>query len=198
MSNYKLTSPIDVSSSSSNAQLNLFNIGGTFAVNVKAPSLTANVDFTLPSTAGTNGYLLKRTGASTIDWAASPAVALSGTSIPTQISFNTGNIPTTSVVVTSSNNAVAYFMYNGSTLGGPPTNFSIIYDLASPNTGRVQILDITNSSNVIADTGTFSTVATSGIFTVTTFTNVPTSQAVFQVLATGTGAGLTLKEINFS
>lgn len=198
MSNYKLTSPIDVYSSSANAQINMYNTGGTFAVQLNAPSLTTNIDFTLPSANGTNGHLLKKTGATSIAWAASPTIALVGTSIPTQVSFNTGNIPTTNVVVTSSNNAVAYFMYNGSTLGGPPTDFSIVYTLASPDTGRVQIIDITNSSNVIADTGTFSTVATNGIYTVTTFTNVPTSQAVFQVFASGSGAGLTLKYINFS
>jgi hypothetical protein len=51
---------------------------GTESITIKAPtSLAANLDFVLPSTAGTSGYVLTTDGSGTLSWAAGPAVDLS-------------------------------------------------------------------------------------------------------------------------
>jgi len=51
---------------------------GTESITIKAPaSLAANLDFVLPSTAGTSGYVLTTDGAGTLSWAAGGSVDLS-------------------------------------------------------------------------------------------------------------------------
>lgn len=198
MSNYNLSSPIDVKASGVSSQINLFNTAGTFSVQLKAPTITSDIDFTLPSANGTTGWFLQRSGPSSLAWAAGTASSTVGKSLPTEIGFNIGNLPSSSITVTTSNTLIAYFMYNGSTLSGSPINFTIIYGLTAPATGRVVILDYSNSSVTVADTGTISTATTLGSFSVSSFTNVPTTQAIFQVNATGTGTGIVLHSLCLS
>lgn len=199
MSNYKLTPSVDVSSSTVGGQINFFDTGGIFAVQMKAPTLASDIDFTLPSSSGTTGQLLKRTGATTLEWEEPVSASMS---LPIQIVLTIGNLPVTPVNAGGNpppGVIVAYFMYNGSTLSGTPTNFTVVYSSNGGSACRVYISDLTNSNNLIADTGNFQVNTALNTRVVTTFTNIPASQAIFFVSASVAGAGtLNLFSISLS
>lgn len=186
MSNYNLASPVDVKSSASDAQINMYDSGGNFAVQVNAPAgLASNVDFTLPSTSGTSGQLLQRTGATSLGWVTKSG-APTGSSLPMQINFCTGNIPTTPLVRTVTGNViVGYFIYSGSTASGPPSNFTMTYVSVFGTIISIIIIDLTHSSNVILSTTPafapgISSIPATARWT-SPFTNIPTTQSLFRV-----------------
>jgi hypothetical protein len=93
MANYSLASPIDIRSSSVTGQLNLFDVGGVDAVQLQAPSLTANVPFYFPATAGTTGQILQQTSSTTTGWV--DAGLITAGSLPIELSFVSGTTPST-------------------------------------------------------------------------------------------------------
>ena len=196
MSSYKLLSPIDISSSSVTGQINLYEAGSSFAVQLKTPALAANIDFTLPSVVGSTGKYLQSTNTNAIEWI-NPN---SGTSLPIELSLTYNNIPAVIPISVTSPTLVSviYFMYNGSILSNIPTDLTFIYSSDGLGALRLKILDITNSSNVIADSGSFTITTGITFSTISTFTNVPTSQALFAVTASAAAGFFKLYSINFS
>ena len=90
MSNYTLTSPVDVKHSSSNAQINMFpSGGGSFAAQLQAPaSLAGNVPFILPSASGTTGQFLQLGASSNTQWA---TAVNSSSTMPLSVRFSGSN-----------------------------------------------------------------------------------------------------------
>lgn len=191
MSNYSLNSPINVSSSSVAGQVNMYGAGGSFAVQVKAPTLAANVDFTLPSTTGTAGQLVRRINATSTGWSPSPAIgATTGKSLPIHFNFCTTNIPSTPINAFNTGGAtLAYFMYNGSTLSGPPTKLSIIYSASGTGPARVTIFDV-NTSLQFGDSGILSNGTTKSFSSAITGT-VPTTQSLMRISSSPSNVGST-------
>ena len=147
MSSYILTSPIDIYLSGSQSQINLYNSAGTFAAQLVAPStLTANIDFTLPSTNGSTGQYLRRMGASAIEWS-NP----SGLGLP--IHFRTFQNSTTAKGVSTDLNlqAVGYMYFPGSiNLGASPTNAYFVFSQSTTgNSIRTGISDLTNGGATV-------------------------------------------------
>lgn len=147
MSSYILTSPIDIFLSGSQSQINLFNSAGTFAAQIVAPSaLAANVDFTLPSAAGSTGQYLRRMGANALEWS-NP----SGLGLP--ISMRTYQNSTTAKGVSTDLNlqAIGHIYFPGSTkLGASPTSAYLIYSQSTTgNSMRTGISDLTNGGATV-------------------------------------------------
>ena len=183
MSNYKLSSPVDVSSSSVNGQINMYGAGSAFAVQVKAPAgLVANVDFTLPTTVGTTGQFLQRTGASSLGWVTKSGASI-GSSLPVQINFSIANLPTTPLnFAVTGNFVISYFMYNGSTSSASPTRFTIICGTTVLSIFTLLVFDITNGNNILAPFSSFLPTGNPNMFIITTgFINIPPAQAVFRI-----------------
>lgn len=95
---------------------------------------------------------------------------------------------------TSSYRSVCDFYYPGSNYyGGLPTVFSVIAATTANNRSfSVQIVDITNASNVIATitvTGTSSTSLST--YTTTSFSNISTNAAIWELQILGNGGSNT-------
>lgn len=153
MSNYKLSSPIDVSSSSTSGQINLYDIGGSFAVNIKAPAaLLADVPFVLPASDGSTNQVL--TYGSTNTWSNG---GINHTSLPLCLTFKTSLTLSASVTsATFTNVGVLYFF--GTTLEGTPSAiYAVIGGIASVG-AQVRLYDNTNA--VIIGTSTAVTTTT--------------------------------------
>ena len=178
MSSYILASPVDVVSSSSNAQINLFSTGSVFAAQFQAPSgLIADVDFTLPTTTGSNGQFLQRTGASSLGW-----TNIYGPMLPMQL--RTYRNSTTAKTTTNTTlQVVSTFYFQGSTaLGGNPAAAYIIF---SPSTNattcQARISDLTNTTTIATVTsGTF-TAGTLNLINFGALSNIPTGPAIWQL-----------------
>lgn len=175
MSNYKIVSPVDVKSSSTNGQVNLFSAGSLNAAQIKAPAaaLTANVDFTFPTTVGLVGQCIYRSGASSLDWI---------TPGPTNVFFpmsvrlfanSTKGMSTTSATLRT----VFQFFYQGSNLVGAPTTAYILFSPSNGNTTlQAQLKNVTPLTTIIANVvaGPFG-ANTFNLINLGTLSNIPTN-----------------------
>lgn len=195
-STYKLTSPIDVYSASSNAQINLSSSGSAFAVQIKAPTtLTTNVDFTLPSSSGSIGQYLQRTGISSLGW--TTTLNPSGSLPNSMRTYRTSTATCTNS--TSTYRRTLVFPFLGSTaLGGSPTAAYIIISHSNNTvTSKVQLLDSTNSTTIAtATSGTF-TAGTLNLLSLGTITNIPATPAIFTLNFARNSGGGTVSIYNF-
>jgi hypothetical protein len=190
MSNYTLTSPIDVKSTAVTGSILVYNPSGTNYVNVTAPtSLAGNVDFTLPSTVGTTGQYLQRTGASSLGWANGNA-----TNYPFPYNALTLATTSTALITTTSTTNVSYaqFIFPGTTAlnGNTPRLLMTLGSNSATTTIGITVSDITNATTVATiTTGTFVAGAPT-VFNVTPLSNLSTTASVWQILvrrASGTG-----------
>ena len=155
MSNYKLSSVVDVYSSGSNAQINMYNSGGTFAVNVKAPSVAANIPFNLPSTAGSNYQFLTYSSGAPSTWTSNPGSNV--TSLPMNITFITGLLTTASTTSTTFTNVGVLYFFGTTTEGTPSAIYAVIGGVAAVDV-EVRLFDNTNA--VVIGTSTAVTTTT--------------------------------------
>jgi hypothetical protein len=183
MSNYKLSGTINIQSSSTTGQANVCATGSSNAVNVKAPaSLASDIDFTLPATAGTTNYLLRRTGAASTGWNIG-GVGTSGNGLPLLMNTQIGNpLPSIGRSITIAGQSYAFFIFSGTTAGSP-TLMSVVATATSGSSATMQIRDFTNANNLIASVSFAGPITTPTIFSTTTFTNLPAGQSIFQVIA---------------
>lgn len=180
MSNYTLSNIIDVKNSISDAQINLNSITSANAVNINTPlGLIGNVDFTLPSNSGTTNFLLQRSSPTTTIWSASPG-SLSGKGLPILINLSINNAPTSPLAVSSSNQIIAYFIFPGTSVQSL-INFSMIVSSDGNTNTTITILDYTNSSNIICNLNFTGTISVPTIYSTSIITNLPSSQAIFQI-----------------
>lgn len=152
MSNYKLTSPVDVSSSSVTGQLNIFSLGTSFAFQIKAPTLTSNVPFVLPAVAGTTNQYL--TYGATPTWT-TQTIVTSTTSLPLSFSFITGVNTAAQNANTTFTNVGAFYFFGTTTEGTPSAIYAVIGGIASVG-ARVRVFDNTNAVTI----GTSAAVST--------------------------------------
>lgn len=185
MSNYTLTSPVDVTSAGA-GQIQLYDASGTNSVTLAAPTLTSNVTFPLPSNSGVNGYYLYGTGLSS-SWISNTYGQTIGTTLPISMRFSVDS-PATGFTLTSTPILVGYFMYPGSTVCVPSyatITYRRIFETANPALPRIQIDDVTNSNNVLTYLYTSSTITGSRygslISELLTFSNLPLGAAVFSI-----------------
>ena len=166
MSSYILTSPIDIYLSGSQSQINLYNSAGTFSSQIVAPaSLTANIDFTLPSTSGSTKQFLQRTGASSLGWS-----TLANSSPYYPIEFRMYQSSTAAKTTTSSTPQVCCsFYFPGTTvLGASPSRAFCLGSIGtSGDSFRIQLVDLTAGSVVLGFQNSFPTV---GVITRATLT----------------------------
>lgn len=144
MSNYKLTSPIDVFTSSSNAQLNLYESSGTYAVQIKAPSLTSNIPFNLPASSGSTGQYLTFNTGSASTWSTATTVRQI---LPINISFITA-LSSGSSVGTGGPFTVGTISFFGTSINDAPTSlYAVIGGVAGTNV-VVSLVDVTNAVTI--------------------------------------------------
>ena len=160
MSSYKLSSPIDIFSSSATGQVNLYSAGSSNAVQIKAPALAANVPFILPATAGSIGQYLTY-GALASTWLNG---STNNTSLPMCISFITG-ITTAAQIATVVPTIVGTLYFFGTTTEGTPSAiYAVIGGIVSSGT-QVRLFDNTNSI-IIGLSVAVATTATPQIVTI--------------------------------
>ena len=152
MSNYKLTPSVDVSSSSVTGQINLFNTGGTFAVQLKAPALAASVPFVLPATAGSTGQFLNY-GAAAPTWA---AITRTNVSMPINITFIVAG---TGVTIAAAFTDIGTIHFLGTTVEGTPSAIYAVVGGFVATGVRVRIVDSTFGPII----GTSTAVATTAV-----------------------------------
>lgn len=175
---YPLTSPIEVEGTGgAPGQINLSD--GTNQVTLRAPTgLAGNVDFTLPSTDGVVGQVLQRSGATSTAWVTSSSNAQS--SLPISLQFNGSNgspfdTSSTTFVV------VSRIIYRGTTIDNTIGGILVIAGTSNANaTGQVQVFDATNS-NIIATSAIFGPDLPLTIIDLGTISNLPTTQAIFEI-----------------
>lgn len=189
MSSYILTSPIDILSPVTAAQINLVSVGSSFASQFQAPAvLTANIDFTLPSTAGTTGQYLQRTGATSLGWANITTTTTLGLPLSLRSYQNSTAVCTTANVTLRS---VLTFYFPGSTaLGGSPSSAYIVFSPSTNTTTcQAQIQDLTNATIVAtATSGTFA-AGTLNLLNLGTLSNISTGTSTWRLLASRPAGG---------
>jgi hypothetical protein len=165
--------------------INEFATGSSFAVNIKSPSLSSNIDFTLPPTAPSSNQLLQRTGASSLGWV-TPSTIITGKSLPVLYNYSSGDLSISGRLVTLGQFG-GTFIFSGTNIE-TPTSFSIVATTPAGNSFTATVRDFTNGSVVIC-TINFPAGVTTGIVSTTTFTNLPPTQAIFELTITAlTGA----------
>ncbi|MBV1928307.1 MAG: hypothetical protein KUG81_02190 [Gammaproteobacteria bacterium] len=155
---------------------------GTNAVQLRAPTgLAGNVDFTLPSTAGTTDQFLQRTGAASLGWTTN--LGISDSSLPLSVKMtNRNGAPSQTQTTTFA--VRGNVTYDGTTTDNTITKIQAIVETTNDvATGQVRIFDFTNS-NIIATSAIFG--PTVGGFPKTTIdlgaiSNLPTGQALLEI-----------------
>jgi hypothetical protein len=172
-SNYTISGTTDIL-----GIINAFATGSSFAVNIGAPTLSSNIDFTLPTTNPTSSQMIQRTGASSLGWV-TPSATLTGKSLPAFFNYATGSTQSGGFDVTVVPAAGGIFLFSGTSVV-TPTTYSIIVTSDASTTFVVNLIDYTNSSNVIC-TINVPAGLTNSMLSTSTFTNLPSSQAIFQI-----------------
>jgi hypothetical protein len=179
---FPLSSPIEVEGTGgAPGQIDISD--GTNAVQLRAPTgLTSNIDFTLPTTVGTTGQFLQRSGATSTAWATGSGSNNEST-LPISLRFNDSNGSPVSV---NSNTfqVLSRIIYQGTTLDNTINRIIAIVETSnSAATGQLQLFDITNSL-IIATSAVFGP-AVSGllptIIDLGTISNLPAASAIFEV-----------------
>ena len=180
-SSFPLTSPVEIIGTGvTPGQIDVSD--GTNTVQIKAPTgLSSNVDFTLPSTVGTTGQFLQRSGPTSSGWATN--IGISNSSLPLSIGStnrNGGPAQTNSATFVVRRSIT----YDGTTTDNTITKIqAIVQTRDDTTTGQVQIFDFTNS-NIIATSAIFGPL-TGGlprtIVDLGTISNLPTGQAILEI-----------------
>ncbi|MBL7999003.1 MAG: hypothetical protein JNL32_10245 [Candidatus Kapabacteria bacterium] len=82
---------IDTSASSTAGQLQLMNPARTFQTNIRAGAQTANITYTLPTTAPTAGQVLSSDASGNMSWTAASSGTVTGTGISTAVAYWTSS-----------------------------------------------------------------------------------------------------------
>jgi hypothetical protein len=179
--NYTLTSPIDIKSSSVNpSQLNLFpGSASTFSVQLQAPtSLATNIPFILPSINGTPGQYLQYGVGGATSW--KPA-SNSTSTLPISFRFSTTTgAPTTTTSTTFI--ALGRFYYGGTNTDNPiATAIATVRGSNTVATGQIQLFNLTNATT-IATSATFGpTSGTTISVNLGTISNLPANPAILEI-----------------
>ena len=195
--NYSLLSPIDVKSSSVTGQINLCSSGSSNAVQVKAPTLAANVPLILPSTAGTTGQFLQLSsvGGQTT-WTTVSSSRVAGDTLPIVLSFMEGATPAVGHSVTSATPVIIhYFIYGGSTTSSTPTTATFVYSTSVGATAPTFTIRNVPGGVVVV---TLTPSASTSIVSVSTssFTTIPTTQTYCSVLVSLASGTCTIYSIS--
>jgi hypothetical protein len=177
MSNYTITSPLDIlGTGGSPGQINFSN--GTNSVQIQAPpNLSSNVNFILPSTNGTASQVMTWNGSGNLSW----GTATSTTSFPVTFRFSdTNGNPVT--ITSSTFTALANMVYRGTSVDGNITSvLCVVAGSNSSTTGQVRLYDVTNAT-VIATSATFGpTNGSKIVLNLGTISNLPASQAILEI-----------------
>lgn len=163
---------------------------GVFYVELQASgSLATTYTLSLPVSLGSIGQYLQLGGSNTLQWGNATS---SGLPITVQTTDNSTPFTSLGVVGIAIPTFVTNFIYRGTGTDGPISRVVGIVETTAPtNTAVLEISDITNG-NVIA-TGSFGggSYATRNIFEITTITNLPAGEAIFE-LRLGVGGGVIL------
>jgi hypothetical protein len=183
MSNYTIPSSVDVKSSLSDGRIDVYNPSGSNYVVITAPSsLSGNVDFTLPSTAGTTGQYLQRTGPTSLGWG-TPSVFSNAPFPYTAITRRAGSTTENFNITSTTFQNASYVPFPGTSVYGgiPPSSIIVIIGTSDDlTTAQIRVLDLTNVTTIAsATTSTFATDAVN-LFNLGTISNVPASSAVWQ------------------
>jgi hypothetical protein len=184
MSNYNIPSSVDVKSSTTPGTINVYNPSGTNYVSVTAPTtLSGNVDFTLPSTAGTVGQYLRRTGPTSLGWG-TPSIFPNS---PFPMVTITVRNSTTSFVRTTNAlfESACYFPFPGTSAygGNPPSSIIVLTGSNGVNTyGTYRVTDVTNSTTIAQATTTeYPDPNVVNFFSLGTLSNVSSTPAVWHL-----------------
>jgi hypothetical protein len=126
------------SGTATNAEINFYNSSGTNYVGLAAPTgVSSNVVFTLPTNAGTSGYVLTTNGSSpnaTLSW-----------SNPLTVGRNVMSLVSTQVSVnTTQATAVAYFNWNYAEMQN--INAQLFYEVSNISGGKTVTLAVYNET----------------------------------------------------
>lgn len=146
------------------------------AVTLKAPTLSASYNFTLPVDGGTNGYNLVTNGSGVTSWAAPSASLYTFSLVAAQINVNTTSYTTI---------ATFAWKYTGT------SNRVIIFEVANyvDRSLSIQILDVTNATTLMSVTGITTNSFRSDAFT------APSSDARLAIQVRKSAAGGTNPQI---
>lgn len=196
-SNYTLTSPLDVKSTTSSAsQINVYpGSASTFAVQVSSPtSLTSNVQFILPSSNGTVGqYLQYGTGiGGACSWG---TVTNSNPNSTLPSSYQFANTTGTPASITSNTFVtLGRCCYRGTTTDNTiQTAIAVVQTSNTTATGQVQLYDYTNNLIIATSAvyGPYNPAAIPKIINLGTISNLPTGNAIleFRIRRVNVGGG---------
>ena len=183
MSNYNIPSSVDVKSSTTPGTINVYNPSGTNYVSVTAPTtLSGNVDFTLPSTAGTVGQYLRRTGPTSLGWG-TPSI-FPNSPFP-MVTITVRNSATSFLRTTSTTfESAGYFLFPGTAAygGNPPSSINVLTGSNGNNTdGEFRVVDVTNSTTIAQATSPKYPEETINFFSLGTLSNVSSTPAVWHL-----------------
>lgn len=184
MSNYTLTSPVDVTSTGA-SQIQLYDASGTNSVTLAAPTLTSNVTFPLPSNAGVAGQYFQAIGTSA-SWTSNIYTQPSGTTLPLSYRLSAGALPAAGISIGTTPTIIGYFMFPGSTVAIPSYATITIGLPSASGFARIRMNDVTNGNVTVMNYAFTSTTGANPPRSFTspllTFTNLPTTPAVFAIL----------------
>lgn len=166
--------------STTSGELKLFNSGSAFYTSIKS-NPSANVSYTLPSTDGTSGQLLKTDGSGNLAWITGGTVALGGTG---QTTLTTNGVlygnGTSAVGITAQGASGTVLHGNG---GVPSFSAVVTADIINANITQPKL----QTKAVVALTDASATLSASDMIDKTIFTITPTSA---RTLTTETAANL--------
>jgi len=176
---YPITSPTEIIGTGGTPGI-IYLSDGTNSVELRAPTgLVGNVDFTLPSTVGTIGQSLQRSGTSSTTWV-DVNQANPNSTLPASYRFNDSNGSPASVSSTVFT-TLASFVYLGTNTDSTMINILAIVGANGNNAlGEVQLFDFTNST-IIATSATFGPNIPKAIINLGTISNLPTGQAILEI-----------------
>lgn len=187
MSNYRIETPLACRDTGS---LGLHATNSANSIIITSAATSANVDFTLPATAGTSGQYLQRSGPTSTTWASGTAVATNDT-IPATIRLMGGNLPVTPTNITTvAFTVVGYFIFGGTTTSRTPQTMSIVFSVSPANTaGQVRLGDLTTpTANITTTTVTNTTTAVTQASVAINTLLLPANQSVMVLSAAITTA----------
>lgn len=127
-SQLRLNSEVQVRSANT---LRLFNTGNTFSTSLTAPALIANINYTLPLTAPTNGQVLSSTAAGVMSWVTAGSGSVTSISqganivcTPNPI-VGTGTVALSTTLTGLTSAAIGNITISGDTISDSTTNLTL-------------------------------------------------------------------------